>query len=119
MNGDCADHDKCKRWVPIFIEGEKSDDLVGIGHTRYSQSQSENKSTKQREKGVHSELPAKSVAIRNPEAIKEMVATIDRVESFEIPHTPCPLVHPEPILVPIPTRRPAKTSVDKFLGIAT
>ena len=59
------------------------------------------------------------MAIRNPDAINEQVATIERVESLDIPQTPCPLVHPDPILVPIPTSRPAMIRVGMFRGIVT
>lgn len=39
------------------------------------------------------------------------VATIDRIESRPIPHMPCPLVQPEPSLVPNPTSKPAIMTV--------
>ena len=39
-----------------------------------------------------------------------MVATIDRLENLLIPQTPWPEVHPLPILVPNPTRKPATTN---------
>ena len=38
--------------------------------------------------------------------INTTVAIIDRIENRLIPHTPCPLVQPLPILVPIPTNNP-------------
>ena len=38
--------------------------------------------------------------------INTTVAIIDRIENRLIPHTPWPLVHPLPILVPIPTNNP-------------
>ena len=40
--------------------------------------------------------------------IKRVVASIERMDKRLIPHTPCPLVHPLPILVPIPTNNPPK-----------
>lgn len=40
--------------------------------------------------------------------MKRIVATIDRIEKRLMPHTPCPLVHPLPIFVPIPTNTPPK-----------
>jgi len=45
-----------------------------------------------------------------PLVTKVAVATIDRGESRLMPHTPCPLVHPLPSLVPKPTRSPAAAS---------
>lgn len=47
------------------------------------------------------------------------VATIERTEKRPIPKTPCPLVHPEPIQVPIPTRNPAITSIGMPASILT
>ena len=40
--------------------------------------------------------------------MKRIVATIDLIEKRLMPHTPCPLVHPLPIFVPIPTNIPPK-----------
>lgn len=47
------------------------------------------------------------------------VATIERTEKRPIPKTPCPLVHPEPIQVPTPTRNPAITSIGMPTSILT
>ena len=41
-----------------------------------------------------------------PVIIKVIVATTDLNENLLIPHTPCPLVQPFPILVPTPTSKP-------------
>ena len=41
--------------------------------------------------------------------IKEIVATIERIEKRLIPQIPCPLVQPLPIFVPYPTSIPPKT----------
>ena len=38
--------------------------------------------------------------------INNTVAIMERIENRLIPHTPCPLVHPLPIFVPIPTSSP-------------
>ena len=40
------------------------------------------------------------------ENIKSIVAIIERIDNLLIPLTPCPLVQPLPILVPIPTNKP-------------
>lgn len=45
-----------------------------------------------------------------PLSMKHAVATIERGERRDIPQTPCPLVHPEPYRVPIPTNTPATMS---------
>ena len=50
-------------------------------------------------------------------AIKTAVAAIDRGEPRETPHTPCPLVQPEPSRVPKPTRSPAP--INTGVGAAT
>jgi len=42
--------------------------------------------------------------------MKVTVATSERIEPRAIPHTPCPLVQPDPYRVPIPTSRPATIS---------
>ena len=42
-----------------------------------------------------------------PAAMNVIVATKDRIESREIPHTPCPEVQPLPHTEPKPTRKPA------------
>ena len=39
-------------------------------------------------------------------SINKIVATIERMEKRLIPHTPCPLVHPLLIFVPMPTNKP-------------
>lgn len=41
------------------------------------------------------------------ENINNPVANNERGESREIPQMPCPLVHPEPNVVPMPTSKPA------------
>ena len=38
--------------------------------------------------------------------INKIVARMERIENRLIPHTPCPLVHPLLILVPMPTNNP-------------
>lgn len=45
-----------------------------------------------------------------PLSMKHAVATIERGERRDIPQTPCPLVQPEPNLVPIPTNTQVITS---------
>ena len=40
------------------------------------------------------------------ENIKSIVAIIERIDNLLIPLTPCPLVQPLPIFVPIPTNKP-------------
>jgi hypothetical protein len=40
--------------------------------------------------------------------MKTIVPTIDRFENLGIPHTACPLVHPLPKRVPMPTKNPDK-----------
>jgi hypothetical protein len=40
---------------------------------------------------------------------------MDRLDNLEIPQTPCPLVHPPPILVPTPTSKPEK--IIQIIGI--
>jgi hypothetical protein len=49
-----------------------------------------------------------TVAAPNP--INTTVATSERTERRPNPHTPCPLVQPEPSTVPKPTNSPAKMS---------
>lgn len=53
-------------------------------------------------------------AVRNPDTRKAAVATSERGERRDSPHTPCPLVHPEPRRLPNPTSIPAsnKTEVE-------
>jgi hypothetical protein len=48
--------------------------------------------------------------------IKKLVATKERGERRESPHTPWPLVQPEPNRLPKPTSRPATISCVKELG---
>src|SRR5450830_18094 len=45
-----------------------------------------------------------------PLNMKQTVATIERGERRDMPHTPWPLVQPEPYRVPTPTRTPARIS---------
>lgn len=45
-----------------------------------------------------------------PVVIKVMVAMMLRMESREMPQTPCPLVQPLPRTEPKPTNRPATIS---------
>lgn len=45
-----------------------------------------------------------------PVAINVTVAMIERFDSLEMPHTPCPLVQPFPRTDPNPTKMPAKPS---------
>lgn len=42
------------------------------------------------------------------------VATNERGDSLEIPHTPWPLVHPFPNTEPNPTNSPAKINIGVF-----
>lgn len=42
--------------------------------------------------------------------MKLIVAMSDRIERRPKPHTPWPLVQPDPIRVPIPTSKPASKS---------
>ena len=42
-----------------------------------------------------------------PATTNVTVAASERAESLPMPHTPCPLVHPPPTRVPIPTSSPA------------
>ncbi|GER04343.1 hypothetical protein JCM17846_20250 [Iodidimonas nitroreducens] len=44
--------------------------------------------------------------VANPVAMNRAVATIDRGERRDTPHTPWPLVHPDPKRVPKPTNSP-------------
>lgn len=48
-------------------------------------------------------------AVNSPMPMKQLTATIDLGANLGNPHTPCPLVHPFPILVPNPTQNPAIT----------
>ena len=45
--------------------------------------------------------------VTKPAPIKTSVATSERGDSLDSPHTPCPLVHPAPYRVPAPTSNPA------------
>lgn len=45
-------------------------------------------------------------AVSIPKVIKQKTAIDERIDSLGKPHTPCPLVHPLPNLVPNPTKRP-------------
>jgi hypothetical protein len=51
---------------------------------------------------------SKTVAI--PDAMNAWVATIERGDTREMPHTPCPLVQPDPLRVPTPMTSPATAS---------
>ena len=58
-----------------------------------------------------------------PFNINVIVATNDRIDARDNPHTPWPLVHPFPRTTPNPTRRPAELSMTKlfdtvWLGIS-
>lgn len=50
------------------------------------------------------------VAVIIPTLKNVKTAQIDLTESLAIPQSPCPLVHPEPKVVPIPTKLPAITN---------
>lgn len=54
-----------------------------------------------------------------PVAMNVTVATMERPDIREIPHTPWPLVHPFPSTDPNPTRTPARPSNAILLDIAT
>ena len=43
--------------------------------------------------------------------MKVMVAIIDRIESLAMPHTPCPLVQPDPKRLPNPTNKPPTITI--------
>lgn len=49
--------------------------------------------------------------VANPVPMKVTVATKERSERRPSPHTPWPLVQPEPITVPKPTSKPASAKV--------
>jgi hypothetical protein len=50
------------------------------------------------------------VAVIIPTDKNIKTAQIDLIESLAIPQRPCPLVHPDPRVVPMPTKLPAITS---------
>jgi len=52
------------------------------------------------------------------ELMKTTVATIERVDSRAMPHTPCPEVQPLASRVPKPTRRAAAITMTQLAGIA-
>ena len=52
-------------------------------------------------------LVSKRVAVAKPVAMKSPVYTMLRTEKRELPQIPWPEVHPLPMPVPAPTRRPA------------
>src|SRR5439155_2174530 len=49
--------------------------------------------------------------VTNPAAMNDSVATIERGDRRDIPHTPWPLVQPAPYRVPMPTSKPATINV--------
>ena len=51
--------------------------------------------------------------VKIPVTMKISTATSERCERRPRPHTPCPLVQPEPSTVPNPTRKPAGTSMSE------
>jgi hypothetical protein len=48
--------------------------------------------------------------VKKPVVINVSVATSERTERLPKPHTPCPLVQPEPHTVPKPTNKPATSN---------
>ncbi len=92
---DRACHDERERRIPVAEDVEECDDLAGIGHTRDDEPDSENESGGEGGDEIHATcLVMKTVAM--PAAMKAAVATSERGESRDSPHTPWPLVHPEP-----------------------
>ena len=47
-----------------------------------------------------------NVAVSIPVVKNIKTAVIDRKDNLGKPHSPCPLVHPEPSCVPMPTNAP-------------
>src|SRR5690606_8430588 len=112
------EHHEGEARIPVPREVEEAHDLGGLGHAREREPHPEEEAGAEPDHGfdaaaAHDAPPStwwttKTVAM--PVVMKVAVATIDRLESRPMPHTPWPLVQPLPRRVPKPTRSPAAAS---------
>src|SRR5262249_17305913 len=92
---DRTSDDEGKRRIPIARDVEEADDLARIGHARKDEADAEHESRGERAECVHvSWRQTKTVAL--PASMNATVATTERGDRREMPHTPWPLVQPEP-----------------------
>jgi hypothetical protein len=90
-----AAHDEGKRGIPGAENVEKADHLARIGHAREDETDAEDKACGESGEGAHGKcLATNTVAM--PARMNAAVATSERGESRDSPHTPWPLVQPEP-----------------------
>src|SRR5258708_15492109 len=94
-------------------EIEKVEDFCWIGHAGQQESETKDQTDRKLENNGHSVHPrcraTKTVAM--PVAMKVTVATRERIESRDNPHTPWPEGQPLPHTEPNPTRNPARTTM--------
>src|SRR3954451_15694752 len=111
-DGNCASHDEGEACIPgpgaNSGEIEKVEHLCRIGHAGQHQSEAEDQADCELENDCHDAQPicrvTNTVAI--PAAMKVAVATNDRTDNRDSPHTAWPEVQPFPHTEPKPTRKP-------------
>src|SRR5207237_427685 len=99
---------------------EEALDLARIRHAGDEQAEPEHQSRGEGGERVHASTCRITSTVANPASMNAAVATSERGDRRDSPHTPCPLVQPDPYAVPTPTSRPAATSAPKpasILGI--
>src|SRR4051812_31208076 len=88
---DRAAHHEAERRVPVAEEVEEADDLARIAHAGKEQADAEHQAGGEGGEGAHARCrTTKTVAM--PAPMKARVATSERGESRDRPHTPWPLV---------------------------
>ncbi len=95
-------HDERQRRIPRAEQVEERTDALGVGHARQREPGTEYRARRHRRKqALHSRPPVRiSATVAIPLAMNSKVAVIERSDSRDMPHTPWPLVQPEPRRVP-------------------
>jgi len=98
---DGAGHHQRQRRIPRARKIEKALNLGRIDHARHDEPGAEDKSCDEGAQCIHgcAQVPMTcrtTNTVATPAAMNESVATIDRGDRREIPHTPWPLVQPAP-----------------------
>ena len=105
---DGASHHKSQGWVPQTGKVQKTQHFAGVRHARHDEAQAKHEANQKfRDSMFQSSAPMKLGAcqasawrmrntVTNPAPMKANVAINERGDMRDSPHTPCPLVQPEP-----------------------
>src|SRR5712675_205105 len=98
---DRARHDERERRIPGAGEVEKAEHLRRVRHPGNEEPQPEDQARREGSRGIHGRPYCEirwraTYTVAKPAAMNARVATIERGDMRETPHTPWPLVHPPP-----------------------